>query len=67
MTRFTVGQAVVSNTNAQGLGKGESYTVVKVDEQPTPFGNVVTYWVKSLVGGEVLPVGNGHLLLTEAR
>lgn len=67
MTRFTVGQAVVSNTNAQGLGKGESYTVVKVDERHTFAGNFVTYWVKSLVGGEVLPVGNGHLVLSEAR
>lgn len=61
-TRHKVGDRVKSTINAQGLKKGEEYTVVDMDEMRTPFGTFVTYYVTDKKGKKH-SVGNGHLVL----
>ncbi len=74
-TTFTVGQVVRATSNAQGLRKGQTYRIVRVEELPSAFGNFVRYhlrphdWFDASLYDPVnhvtatLPVLNGHLLL----
>lgn len=64
MARFTEGQEVVANTTAQGMTAGEHYMVQGVEVFSTAFGDFVTYVLENY-NGDVLSVGNGHLLLSE--
>lgn len=72
MTTFQLNEAVCATVNAQGLKKGEVYLISGVIENPTPFGNFVTYAVRHIEGydehnepvlGKPLHIVNGHLLL----
>lgn len=65
-TRWNKGDRVKSNVTAQGLKKGEEYTVVDMDEMRTPFGTFVTYHVTDK-NGKKIAVGNGHLVLQAAE
>lgn len=69
MTRFSVGQLVRSQVSAQGLVKGETYRVVEIDARSTFAGEIVTYFLcaTNVASAPVLQIGNGHLLLTEAK
>lgn len=62
-TQFTKGQRVKANQSIQGLIANNSYTVEDVHSLNTPFGNFVTYYVRN-ADGPLLPITNGHLLLT---
>ena len=60
---FNKNDKVKSKVNAQGLNKGEIYTIIGGTTQTTAFGDFVTYTLQGNDGGEH-QVGNGHLVLT---
>ena len=62
MTRFQVGDLVVSRINEQGLTKGYEYVVVDVITSDLAFGTFVTYVVED-DEERWFAVGNGHLVL----
>lgn len=64
-TAFNIGDKVVSNITAQGLVKGNKYSIVDIDQNFTPFGNFVSYKVKG--DGKEFWVNNGHLLLSKTN
>lgn len=59
--RYAIGQHVKSRIDKQGLVKGETYTVIDVKVQSTPFGQFLTYILAD--GVNEYAVGNGHLVL----
>lgn len=61
MNAFEIGQNVKSNSNAQGMKKGERFTVSGVCEEQTPFGRYMAYTVKN--EQKELQIVNAHLLL----
>ncbi len=61
-TAFETGQRVRAKVSAQGMHEDETYTVVDVERNDTPFGTFVTYMLTDEVGNR-LAVTNGHLLL----
>lgn len=63
-TAHKVGDTVVSNVDAQGLKKGQQYTVVDVEHGKW---GTVMYGVQPISGGEQLWIGNGHLLLNKVQ
>lgn len=66
---FMVGDFVRSNTNTQGLVKGQIYTIEEIDEHPEvsgPWGDVISYVVEDESGNQ-LTIGNAHLLLSKAE
>lgn len=63
-TKFEIGQVVIARQSVQGMTRGQHYRVAGVTEQPTAFGNFVTYQLE--YGHISLSVVNGHLLLTPA-
>lgn len=62
MTRFQVGDLVVSRINEQGLTKGYEYEVVDVITTSYTWGVFVTYVLEDDEGRR-FAVGNGHLVL----
>ncbi len=65
-TTYQKGDKVIASSDVQKLKKGEEYIVTDVEENNTPFGNFVTYYVKGKDGKEI-PVVNGHLLLSKSK
>ena len=63
---FQTGDRVRANHATQLLNLTEVYTVSEVHENPTPFGNFVTYIVRGN-DGEPIAVDNGHLILRHAE
>jgi hypothetical protein len=61
-TAFETGNVVRANLTAQGMTQGNTYIVLEVLTQETPFGTFVTYIIEN--GTETLRIGNGHMLLT---
>lgn len=69
MTTFQKNDKVVARTSTQGLRQGETYRIENVIQNPTPFGNFVSYVVASLrpeEPGFEWTVVNGHLILDKA-
>lgn len=62
MCQFSIGQQVVSNTNAQGLQQDAVYTVYSIHTDVAPWGTFTEYVVTDGAGNS-LTVVNGHLLL----
>ena len=66
--RFEQGQVVRANVATQGLARHSHYVVVSDRVDSLPFGEYVTYFVRRAseqdAESEVIPVVNGHLLLT---
>jgi hypothetical protein len=65
ITAFSRGQRVRSRVDAQGLDKGQEYTLVDYSITPTPFGNFV-YYIAESDSGERFTVANAHLLMEDA-
>lgn len=63
MTTFKKGQRVKANTSTQGLVANNTYTVEEIHTLNTQFGQFVTYYLRN-ADGPLLPITNGHLLLT---
>lgn len=63
-TAHKVGDTVVSNVDAQGLKKGQQYTVTGIERGKW---GTVMYGVQPVTGGEQLWIGNGHLLLQSVK
>lgn len=63
MTTFEKNDRVRARVTAQGLTKGETYTVFDVRVMSLPFGDYVTYHVGRNDNGNLLSISNGHLLL----
>ena len=61
-TAFETGNVVRANISAQGMTAGETYIVLDVLTQETPFGGFATYILADR--NKELRVGNGHMLLT---
>jgi hypothetical protein len=61
-TAFKTGNVVRANLTAQGMTQGNTYIVLEVLTQETPFGGFTTYIIAD--GNKELRVGNGHMLLT---
>lgn len=59
-TAHKVGDTVVSSVDAQGLKKGQKYTVIAIEHG---VGGTVMYGVQPVTGGEQLWIRNGHLVL----
>jgi hypothetical protein len=65
--RFEQGQVVRANVTAQGLVQDLHYVVGSVSVESLPFGEFVTYCVRrhgETTDSALIPVTNGHLLLT---
>ncbi len=62
MAQYMIGDRVRATETAQGMARGQIYEVVRVEEQVTPFGNFVTYFLCGSERSESFPVGNLHLL-----
>ena len=65
MTAFAKGERVVSRVDAQGMTKGEAFTVVDTHTKWVLGMGFTTFFLKG-ADGRVLPVGNGHLVLEAA-
>lgn len=69
MTMFGQGDRVRSRVTAQGLVQDDLYVITSVACRPTPFGDVVTYFVSpidsatSAAKQETLAIGNGQFVL----
>jgi hypothetical protein len=67
--KFKINDTVKAEISAQGMIKGNIYTITNVVSDYTPFGTFVTYSVTSKErfhsGQKDLVIGNGHLLLSK--
>jgi hypothetical protein len=61
-----IGIKVTSKVNAQGMTEGESYTVVDSTQTAEFFGGIYITYTLQADNGELLNVGNGHLVLQSA-
>lgn len=67
-TYFSKGDSFTASADAQGLKKGESYTIVDVEVDTAhsgPWGNIVNYKVQPVAGGAAVWVGNLQLLASK--
>jgi len=62
MQSFQEGDRVRSLIDAQHLQRGEIYTVVQINTNFTPVGEIVQYDVEDHAG-DVIAVANGHVVL----
>jgi hypothetical protein len=60
---YQVGQRVESLVDAQGLTRGQAYTVVAVTTHRNFLGGYTRYDLKADSGAVYGSVGNGHLVL----
>lgn len=60
-SKYNVGDRVVARVNAQGMKKGQVYTVTDIEQQVTPWGTFVDYKLDNKMW-----VGNGHLVLDKS-
>lgn len=67
MTAFQVNDIIRASYTAQRLSAGKEYRVVEISENPTPFGNFVSYLLEPIDGGERIWIGNAHLLLSKVN
>ena len=58
-----IGTKVISKVNAQGMTEGESYTVVDRTQSAEFFGGIYITYTLQADNGDLLTVGNGHLVL----
>lgn len=65
-TIFQIGQLVIANITAQGMIKGQTYTVCSIMTEPTIFGTVYAEYGIESEAGELFQIRNGHLLLDRA-
>ena len=68
-TAHRPGDTVISNVDAQGLTKGQSYVICDLTAEVTPFGTFISYYLadKFTEQGPWLVIGNGHLVLRKAE
>src|SRR5690349_7425684 len=66
--RLECGRVVEANATAQGLVQYGHYVIADAKVQPLPRGDVVTYYLRhygDTADSTLIPVVNGHLLLTD--
>ncbi len=63
---YAVGTKVTSKVNAQGMTEGTTYTVVDRTATLALLGGVYITYTLLAANGELLKVGNGHLVLQSA-
>ncbi len=66
---FSKGDKVTAKVTAQGMIKGEKYTVTGIDQDTKhsgPWGDIISYELTSSKGKKIW-VGNSHLLLTKDK
>lgn len=67
MSKFKAGEEVIATATAQGMSRFAKYVILDVIEQPTAFGDFVTYVLLDELDGSKYAIRNGHLLLAHAE
>lgn len=67
MSKFKAGEEVIATVSAQGMFRFRKYIILDVIEQPTAFGDFVTYVLLDELDGSKYAIRNGHLLLAHAE